>query len=420
MDSLARATRDGLRRAGTHAFATLKGERGRGLQVVFIMGCVCLLFLLSIWEIALVGMAIGALTLFAGARGQSSATPASASVAPTGPAPASPPPLPPPLTSRPVAQRAGLAAPVVLERDREGGIGRFFRWVFVVALVGVAAITFTAAVAWKAVDRLWMEVVDGTPWDGRGARHAREILPPARVDREKIRARADASARGLADQINKEVQEEIKAAVKDPTVQQGVKIARDAIALVSQTGEEPSVAEGDNADPTTVVVYEPGGTLSVPKAGITAAFLTEEFSTKQEADVALLHRVSDFLALALASSGKPFEIGAWRPDPDWTAAHFASDRIIHSAQDEQNGVTLFTGEVRVPTPNDARIDQIWQRFLQDQGDARSWELGLSYAGAVSVIGALAIFLRLGTSRHVRPDEVTYPKKRWFRGKRDRR
>lgn len=414
VDSLAHATRDGLRRGVKHLYEVFKGERGRGLQIVLIVGLVCFVVALSVWEIALLGLAIGALVLFASTKGPSTAAapgPSSENAVP--PFAASPPP-PPPAAPASLAWRADHAARVAIERDRHWGFGRFLRWVMVVALVGVAAVTFTAAVARKAIDHLWIEIVERTPWETKkGVHRARDITPPARVDREEAGSRVQAAARRVSDAIRGEFDKELQAVANDPTVKLGRKIARQTMALASQRTADESVVE-EESPTTTNVVFEPGSALSIPKPGAKATFLTEEFPTRQEADEALLDRVSEYLALALASSDKPFDFGRWKPDLEWTAAHFASDRVIHSAPDARNGVSLYTGDVEITTPNDRQIDQLWQRFLQDQGDARSWELGLSYAGAVSVIGALAIFLRLGTSRHIRPGNVPYQKKRWFR------
>jgi hypothetical protein len=418
---------------GQFAVAAIRGDHGRKTQVLAIAALVGAAVLLG-FPIALPAACIALVIFWLSMKNR-----APESTGGPWPPPPSPPPPPPPAARPSTPQQAWERGESDLGGRRNGGRRRprFGTAVVLAALLvgvfGAGVIGYKSASkrVSRAADRAKMEVrrelaknaklrAEVEKWiDDPELR--RQILPPpvlaAQAQLESEPRPKDSPApphAPVADRqpeaSEEDVGQRLRDKVKDAVVQEAVDVARRAYArlLDSAGSNQQGQAEAKDAP---IVDYLPDGEFEVPQPPARVAFTTVECGTQQEADHRLVKQVSRFLTLALAKSGKPFDAGSWQPSLDWTARNFAADRTIHTRQNQQTGATLFTGEVVVDAPDEKKIEKIWKHYLDEQASSRSRSLLKAYAGAVFVLGGLAVLLRLGTGRRIQPDQVSYKQRK---------
>jgi hypothetical protein len=118
--------------------------------------------------------------------------------------------------------------------------------------------------------------------------------------------------------------------------------------------------------------------------------------TREKAEEEILLHIGSALARA-AEAKYDLEMGDWMPSANWMRRNRdVSFSRFGSVGTRETGYT-WTGEVCV-------LPQVVPQVIREYGDWESWpraqRLAKMYAGAVFVMGALAIFLRLGTGRYV--------------------
>lgn len=122
---------------------------------------------------------------------------------------------------------------------------------------------------------------------------------------------------------------------------------------------------------------------------------TEEFANPNTAALQLEDMLIDFCREVVASR-KKVSASFWKPSRAWIRETFQPFQIRSQADGNQD-VQLTQLAVEIE-PGDWLIESILQRFVGDQKTYRTIRLGQVYAGAVLMLGGLAIFLRLGTGR----------------------
>lgn len=126
-------------------------------------------------------------------------------------------------------------------------------------------------------------------------------------------------------------------------------------------------------------------------------------ATAQEAEKEALERISRLLPRVLESKLAAVDAGDWTPSTDWIQRRVVKHREIlpetDSDGDEHVRVRL---EVHL-APEE--VEAIHKRFESDRQASRTFQVARAYAGAVLVLGGLAIVSRLGTGRRRPPNEA---------------
>jgi hypothetical protein len=302
---------------------------------------------------------------------QSSLSNASAASAPVPPSP-TPPPLP-------LDVRLQLAFKGVDEAQRTRRRGRWARWGFLTVLVLLGS-AFIVGHAKKESLSHGMKIVAG---DIR--RHLGQAfleLDPSQQGEIEIRA-----ALMDADDLIEESQEE----------RDDVEVA--AATQIAQAGLSPEKPIVDQ--PVKLVSSKEPMRL---EAG--------PFGTQADARRSLTTKAGRVLAETLIRSGRSDDVGTWIPAEAWTLKYGLTDVEIAAVPSSTEGVNVYMARGTLAKPDDDRIEQVWFEYLKDAKSQRSLSVLKIYAGSVCVLGGLAVFLRLGTGRHLVPGQVSL-KRGWF-------
>lgn len=179
-----------------------------------------------------------------------------------------------------------------------------------------------------------------------------------------------------------------------------------------QTGDEPKDTV-KNAVVPEGTTFQAQDMLAFPGVDDRKfTFYSHSHSQLADADLELLNRISQFLVLALESTTSVIA-DDWSPGVNWVARDMVTYRQVQkdsgSSPESSKAVTTSLGEATTPSAavyrvrmdvelSPERLDYLYKRFSDDRSQARSVMLAKLYAGAVMMLGGMAIFMRLGTGR----------------------
>lgn len=169
--------------------------------------------------------------------------------------------------------------------------------------------------------------------------------------------------------------------------------AKSASAQSSSVQVETAVAplEAEPATSPAILVYQPN--VEPPRVLTSNAYLDPS-----QAEDELLQQVSGYVVGALETQG--LEVDGWAPN-----RLLLKKNLVRSSTTERANGPNHLEQFRVVMEVDLslpKIEQVRQWLAADNCWVRTKGTAQAYAGAVMMLGGLAIFLRLGTSR--RPNE----------------
>lgn len=278
---------------------------------------------------------------------------------------------------------------------KEGFVHRFFRFVTMCLLFALGGLIFFE---FDTVQRVVRNYIP----QAREMFDDHQVALEARIHRrhQSIDDHVDA----ITDHLDKQVEQALE--VTEKAVEDAQQRIEDSLDRARKGRANPA-QQAPPAAPVPPAKVET--VLDVPKRGAVVRFQSEPASSAGAAMEAMTEEVGRFLVLAAIANGRSEQLAAWHPDGEWVRRSFLADAEIVETPSETNGVTLFVASAPVETPGEDDADRIWNRYLSDVSGARSLLLLKGYAGSMLVAGGLAIFLRLGTSRHVGPMSVWFKK-----------
>lgn len=133
------------------------------------------------------------------------------------------------------------------------------------------------------------------------------------------------------------------------------------------------------------------------RVGANRAFCLESqwCPTQTEAEQELWNRLETLVVQAVHEKHQ-VDLSNWNPPEDWVSQHFVRSSTESSTRNSDGECQL---RLHVK-PTSTIVADALDNYSLSQSWPRSMLLAKIYAGAVLVVGSLAMFLRLGTSRYV--------------------
>lgn len=176
------------------------------------------------------------------------------------------------------------------------------------------------------------------------------------------------------------------------------RVAKDRLITLHEGAPAPQLASSETTTQVDdgVGVIGPDDRIEYQIDRTQVTFLSTLHSKLGEARGEIDQRVAEYLRAAVAFEYAAKDVADWKPSPDWIREHLIvrEDKVPHG---DAPGYFRLKA---VASFDPQHLELASDRYQQDQVTGRTWLLAKTYAGTVSMLGGLAIFLRLGTG--VRP------------------